>query len=227
MAGLRLNAGVYNNENILYESLIIEAVEMHSVDFYYIPRIFVAKDEILGEDRLSKFKDSYPIPMYMESQDGFEGQGAFLSKFGIQMEQSAHLMVARRSWEQAVGRFGKTVLPHRPAEGDLLYFPMSGGLFEIMFVQHQNPFYQLGQLYTYKLTVELFRYSSETLSTGIKEVDEFNKLGFKGMPGVATPEIPDLTTVPTDEQLSYGDNAKMKDKKDAFFFDKNNPFGAL
>jgi hypothetical protein len=102
MSGLRLFNEVYNNENILYESLITEALEIHSADFYYIPRTFVAKDEILGEDRLSKFKNAYPIPMYMETTNGFEGQGAFISKFGLTMEQQATLSVARRSWEAAV-----------------------------------------------------------------------------------------------------------------------------
>ena len=221
MSNLRLfNDFSYDNENSLYESLITEAIEIHSVDFYYIPRTLVSKDEILGEDRLSKFKNSYPISMYLESQDGFEGQGAFLSKFGLQMEQSAHLVCARRSWEQAVGRYGASILPNRPAEGDLLYFPLSGGLFEIMFVQHQNPFYQLGQLYTYKITVELFRYASEKMETGITKVDAFNDLS------LAAP-VADLATVNTDTPKSYGDNEKLKDKKDEFFFNENNPFGNL
>lgn len=220
MTSLRLFNTAYDNENALYESLITEAIDIHSVDFYYIPRSYVAKNEILGEDRLSKFKYAYPISMYLESQDGFEGQGAFLSKFGLQMEQSAHLMCAKRSWDQAVGRHGTSILPNRPAEGDLLFFPLSGGLFEIMFVQHQNPFYQLGQLYVYKLTVELFRYSSEKMETGIKEIDKFNDLN------LGVPEE-DLGTVNAELPKSYGDNVKLREEKDEFFFNENNPFGNL
>jgi hypothetical protein len=49
-------------------------------------------------------------------------------------------------------------------------------LFEIKFVQHQDPFYQLGKLYVYKLQVELFQYASERIDTGIKEVDAFESL---------------------------------------------------
>lgn len=164
------------NEQYLLEDIICESISIWGQDFYYIPRSLVAKDEILGEDRLSKFKTAYPIEMYLETVDGFEGQGAFIQKFGLMMEQSATLTVARRRWDQFVGRYGQTQLPNRPNEGDLLYFPLTGGLFEIKFVQHQDPFYQLGKLYVYKLQVELFQYSSEKMDTGIKEIDAFESL---------------------------------------------------
>jgi hypothetical protein len=92
------------------------------------------------------------------------------------MEQSATLVVARRRWDQLVGRYGVTQLPNRPCEGDLIYFPLTKGLFEIKFVKHQDPFYQLGKLYVYKLQVELFQYASEKIDTGIKEIDAFETL---------------------------------------------------
>ena len=114
--------------------------------------------------------------MYFENVDSLDGQGAFIQKFGLMMEQSATLVVARRRWDQMVGRYGATILPNRPCEGDLIYFPLSKGLFEIKFVKHQDPFYQLGKLYVYKLQVELFQYSSERIDTGIKEVDAFESL---------------------------------------------------
>lgn len=164
------------NEQYLLEDIICESISIWGQDFFYIPRTLVAKDEILGEDRLSKFKTAYPIEMYLETVDGFDGQGAFIQKFGLMMEQSATLTVARRRWDQLVGRYGQTQLPNRPCEGDLLYFPLTGGLFEIKFVQHQDPFYQLGKLYVYKLNVELFQYASEKLDTGIKEIDAFESL---------------------------------------------------
>jgi hypothetical protein len=164
------------NEQYLVEDLIIESLKIYGQEFFYIPRTLVSKDEILGEDRLSQFKSSFPIEMYFENVDSFAGQGAFIQKFGLMMEQSATLVVARRRWDQLVGRYGQTQLPNRPNEGDLLYFPLTKGLFEIKFVQHQDPFYQLGKLYVYKLQVELFQYSSERIDTGIKEVDVFESL---------------------------------------------------
>lgn len=164
------------DEQYLIEDLIVESLQIYGQDFFYIPRTLVAKDDILGEDRLSEFKQSYPIEMYLESTDGFEGQGAFIQKFGLMMEQSATLTVSRRTWERLVGRYGQTIIPARPNEGDLLYFPLTKGLFEIKFVKHQDPFYQLGKLYVYRLQVELFQYASEHIDTGIKEIDVFETL---------------------------------------------------
>ena len=103
-------------------------------------------------------------------------RSAFIQKFGLMIEQSATLVCARRRWEQFIGRYGATTIPTRPNEGDLIYFPLSKGLFEIKFVQHQDPFYQLGKLYVYKLQVELFQYSSERIDTGVAAVDAFETL---------------------------------------------------
>lgn len=164
------------NEQYLIEDLIIESLKIYGQEFFYIPRTLVSKDEILGEDRLSEFKSSFPIEMYFENVDSLDGQGAFIQKFGMMMEQSATLVVARRRWDQLVGRYDQTILPNRPCEGDLIYFPLSKAMFEIKFVKHQDPFYQLGKLYVYKLQVELFQYASERIDTGIKEVDVFETL---------------------------------------------------
>jgi hypothetical protein len=164
------------NEQLLVEDLIIESLRMYGNEVFYIPRTLVSKDEILGEDRLSLFRSSFPIEMYFENVDSYGGQGAFIQKFGLMIEQSATLVVARRRWDQFVGRYGVTTVPERPNEGDLIFFPLTNALFEIKFVQHQDPFYQLGKLYVYKLQVELFQYSSERIDTGIAEVDAFESL---------------------------------------------------
>lgn len=195
-----------------------EAIRQYGVDFYYIPRTLVSEDKVVGEDRLSEFKNSYPIICYMENADmGFEGQGAFASKFGLQMEQTATLTVAVKEWRKAVGKYGQTILPNRPAEGDLMFLPMTGGLFEINFVQHQNPFYQLGQMIVYKLTVELFRYSSEKIDTGRAGIDIFETL-----------KSTDVTVNPSaDTGGSFGDNDKLKTEAPGHFFNPGNPFGSL
>jgi hypothetical protein len=164
------------NEQYFHEDLIVESLHIYGTNFFYIPRTLVAKDEILGEDRLSKFKSAYEIEMYLENVDGFDGQGAFIQKFGLMMEQSATLVVAKRRWTQLIGRHGQTIIPERPCEGDLIYFPLTDGLFEIKFVTHQDPFYQIGKLFVYKLQVELFQYASERLSTGVSEIDDFETL---------------------------------------------------
>ena len=165
-----------HNEQYLVEDLIIESLKIYGQEMFYIPRSLVSKDNVLGEDRLSQFKTAFPIEMYFENVDSFGGQGAFIQKFGLMMEQSATLVVARRRWEQLVGRYGQTIIPTRPCEGDLIYFPLTKGLFEIKFVKHQDPFYQVGKLFVYKLQVELFQYASEKIDTGIKEIDVFETL---------------------------------------------------
>lgn len=164
------------NEQLLLEDVIVESLKHRGLLVYYIPREVVGKDQILGEDRLSKFKKAFGIEMYLENVDGFDGSGAFMSKFGLQLEQSATFTVARRTWEKAVGRYGVTNIPGRPNEGDLLYFPLSDSLLEIKFVDHQNPFYQLGKLYIYQLQVETFQYASEHIDTGIPSIDAFESL---------------------------------------------------
>lgn len=164
------------SEQMLIEDLIIESLRIYGNEVFYIPRTLVSKDNVLGEDRLSLFKSSFPIEMYFENVDSYGGQGAFIQKFGLMIEQSATLVVARRRWDQFVGRYGVTTVPDRPNEGDLIYFPLTNSLFEIKFVQHQDPFYQLGKLYVYKLQVELFQYSSERIDTGVAEVDVFESL---------------------------------------------------
>lgn len=215
MSTLRLHPANYGNQNLLVEKLMTEAIDIHSVEMFYIPRKLVAEDKIFGEDRLSEFKTAYPINVYMENAEtGFEGQQAFASKFGLQIEQSATIMIARRRWDQLVGRYKDTIIPSRPCEGDLLYFPMTDGLFEILFTQHQQPFYQLGQLYVYKLTIELFRYASERIDTGDDRIDIFADL-----------KSTDVTVNPEVGRLPNADNKEFLDKKDDILFDENNPFG--
>lgn len=224
------------NEQYLIEDLIIESLKIYGNEFFYIPRTLVSKDEILGEDRLSQFTSSFPIEMYFENVDNLAGQGAFIQKFGLMMEQSATLVVARRRWDQLVGRYGQTTLPNRPNEGDLIYFPLTKGLFEIKFVTHQDPFYQLGKLYVYKLQVELFQYASETIQTGIPDIDVFEELKSYGEYGLLL-ETGDLMLAEngqqlgggygTDEVTSFGDNEKFRKEMRDIIFNEDNPFGDI
>jgi hypothetical protein len=203
------------NEQLMYEDIIIESLDIYGVEMFYIPRTLIAKDDMLGEDRLSEFNNSYPICAYFEQIDNFEGQGSYIQKFGLMVEQSATLVVARRSWDQTVGRYGKTILPNRPAEGDLIYFPLSKGLFEIKYVQHQDPFYQIGKLYVYKLQVELFQYGSERITTGVEEIDTFESLKSFDATVNANVEVPD----------DYGKNTVFQTEAVDVIFTEQNPFG--
>lgn len=159
-------------EKRLYEDITIEALRIYGHDVYYIPRTIVDTNAIFNEDALSKFGESFQIEMYVENTDGFEGDGDLLSKFGVEIRDSMTLALSNRRWEQLVGRFQPTP-ESRPQEGDLIYFPLVNGLFEIRFVEDQSPFYQLQNLPTFKLTCELFEYGNEALDTGVEAIDSF------------------------------------------------------
>jgi len=160
--------GSVKSEQNLYEDLIIESLQLYGQDIVYIPRKEITHDEILNES-YSKFTDIYQIEMYIENQDGFEGDGDLLSKFGLEIRDQATFIVSKRRWEKQVGTWGDTL---RPMEGDLLFLPMANSIFEIRFVEHESPFYQLQNVPVYKLQAELFEYSDEVLDTGIGAIDK-------------------------------------------------------
>jgi hypothetical protein len=157
------------SEQRLIEDLTVEAIKMHGEDMVYIPRTLMNEDKLFGEDTQSKFDDGYSLEMYIESADGFEGDGDFVSKFGLEIRDSVSLIFSKKRFEQVV-TVNEASIP-KPREGDLIYFPLSKGLFEIKFVEHENPFYQLGKLHTYKVSCELFVYSHEEIDTGYSDID--------------------------------------------------------
>ena len=159
-------------EQSLYEDLIIEQLRIYGQDVYYIPRKLAGTDDIFGEDIGSSFEDAYLIEMYMETVDGYEGEKELMSKFGLDIQDDATFVVARRRWEQFVSIDNNLIVSSRPNEGDLIYFPKASKLFEITFVDHDDPFYQVHNLPTYKLKCKTFEYGSEAIDTGIAEIDE-------------------------------------------------------
>jgi hypothetical protein len=155
-------------EQNLIEDLIIESIRIYGFDIWYIPRTIVAKDELLNEDDLSTFNSAYMIETYIKNVDGFGGDGDFLSKFGLQINDTMTLTIAMRKFMEDVALFDGEV---RPNEGDLIYFPLNRKIFEVKFVEHEAIFYQMGKLQTYDLRCELFEYSQERFNTGIEEID--------------------------------------------------------
>ena len=158
-------------EQYLYEDLIIEQLRIYGQDVYYIPRRMVSEDELFGEDSLSKFEDAYLIEMYVDNNDGYEGEKELMSKFGLDIQDDATFTVSRRRWEQFVSVDNNLIVSLRPNEGDLVYWPKGNKLFEITFVDHDDPFYQVHNLPTYKLKCKTFEYGSEDIDTGIAEID--------------------------------------------------------
>ena len=158
-------------EQLLYEDLMIEQLKIYGQDVFYIPRTLVKEDELFGEDTLSKFGDAYQIEMYFENVEGYEGEKEIMSKFGLQMNEDVTFVVARRRFEQLVSHDSNLIIKTRPNEGDLIYFSKVSKLFEITFVDHDDPFYQVHNLPAFKLKCKTFEYSGEDLDTGITEID--------------------------------------------------------
>jgi len=160
-----------SSEQDLYESIIIECLKIYGFELFYIPRKSFNRDLILNEDSLSTYEYAYPIEMYFKNVTGFAGEGDLLTKFGVEIRDSASLIVSKRRWEKEVGRSGQAQLTTRPAEGDIVYFPLTNSIFEIRRVEDREPFFQIGKLYVYELQVELIQYSSERVTTGVDAID--------------------------------------------------------
>lgn len=164
------NFNTRSEQNVL-EDLIVESIRIYGIDVFLCPRTVNDKDEIYGEDPTTSYESSYPIEMYIRNIDGYEGDGVFLSRFGVEIRDQITLSVAIRTYRTEVGRFNNTT---RPKEGDLVWFtlnPERPQLFQIKYVNDRSMFYQLGTLQLYDITCELFEYSGERLATGIPGVD--------------------------------------------------------
>lgn len=160
----------YSGEQNVIEDLSIEIIKTMGRDILYIPREQFDKDIEFGEASY-KYNKIFPIEMYIASVSGFEGEGDIISKFGLEVRDKVTFVVSRKRFKQEVTDHYQIV--NRPREGDLIYFPITKGLFEINFVEHENPFYQAGKLYTYLLICELttLDLSNDEISTGESDVD--------------------------------------------------------
>ena len=161
-----------STEQQLYEDLVVESLRLYGHEVFYLPREVVEEDTILNEDVQSKYGDAYSVEMYIENTDGFEGEGDLMSKFGIQIRDQATFVISLRTWERFISLDSNLATSFRHNEGDLIYFPLSGSMFEIKFVEHEDPFYQVGKLFVFKLRAELFEYSQEDFDTGIGDIDQ-------------------------------------------------------
>ena len=233
--------GGRSSEQLLMEDIVIECLKIYGFDTYYIPRAAVNEDKILGEDVLNRYSSAYPLEMYMQNVTGFEGDGDLLTKFGVEFRDTATFVVARRRWDEVIARSGDAVLTTRPAEGDIIYFPLTKAFFEIKRVDSTDPFFQVGKLYVYKMECELMQYSSERFDTGVSEIDsiadgdsldinEFNLLLQSGDRALLEEYSPagivlqsyNLTTI-----LPNVDNEDFRGEISVLDFSERNPFGEI
>ena len=164
------------SEQNLVQDLINEQLRMYGVEVHYLPRKYMNEKTVIREVVQSIFDDSYPLEAYLDNFDGYADNPTLLSKFGIEQTNEVTLVISRERWETYIQPLLKNEsnvkLTTRPKEGDLVYFPLGDRLFEIKYVEHEKPFYQLRKNYVYTLKCELFRYEDEIIDTGVAEIDD-------------------------------------------------------
>lgn len=167
------------SEQSLIDDLIVESIQINGMLIYYIPRSFQKFDPLFGEDPLSQFKTVYPIEAFLNNVAGYEGDRELITKFGLELRDKSTFLISRRRFNQVAqnnpallvgeGKPGPTEV--RPMEGDLLFLPMTDDLYEVRYADNISTFYQWGGRYVWKITAEKFEYSSETIQTGIPDID--------------------------------------------------------
>ena len=150
-SGSRFRANGSAQEQKTIENLIVETIEIYGQDIYYVPRTIVNKDSVFGEDSDTKFESAKAIRAYVNNAEGWEGQGELLSKFGVRIEDKTTFIFSRDKFKEHVDDSTVLNVEGRPNEGDLIWFPVTKHLFQIMFVEAEKPFYQLGKGYVLSL----------------------------------------------------------------------------
>ena len=169
-------------EQRLIQELINEQLQIYGVEVTYIPRKFVRQETIIREVTSSRFDDNFAIEAYVSNYDGYMGSGDILTKFGMSLKDELTLIISKERFEDFISPFlsimdpEEIILSTRPREGDIIYFPLGKRLFEVKFVEHEKPFYQLGKTYVYELQCELFELEDEVggftnSNTTVEEID--------------------------------------------------------
>ena len=163
-------------EQGLVQDLVNEQLRMYGIECHYIPRKLMTSRTIMKEVTESRFEQAFPLEAYLMNIDGYAGSGDILSKFGVRVTDEATFVISKERFEEAVAPFLEQdddyTLSNRPKEGDLIFFPLGKRMFEIKFVEHERPFYQLQKNYVYQLQCELFEYEDEVIDTNVNTIDE-------------------------------------------------------
>jgi hypothetical protein len=232
------NTSGTTSEQRLVEDIIIESLQIYGHDTFYLPRTSVRRDQLFGEDILSRFTQSYPIEMYLSDVTGWSGQGELMTKFGLSLQNEVTFIVSKRRWEEAVSmKTDDLQLPTRPAEGDLVFLPKTNAFFEITYVDHLTPFYQLNKFFVYTLSCSLFRYSSQEINTGRGQIDDRVVGSFDQLKNAITDQEGDLMESMSGSPLEEADAIRKKlfptddrghiqtEKDELLDFTIENPFG--
>ena len=163
-----------SGEQNLYQDLVDEQIKLFGSDIYYLPRT-ILQDYTLDDIIYSKYETQFQVEMLLQNVEGFGDQSEFISKFGLRITDEVKFRVSTRRWDEAASGYDLNV-NGRPNEGDLLYFPLTQDLYEIKFVERENPFYQFGKLQFYTMTAEIYEIGNDNIDVGVEEIDEIETL---------------------------------------------------
>ena len=223
-------------EESFYEEIYREVIDLYGYEVQYIFRDVIESEpgnsntlNVLNDYLESQFNEAITIPVYIENVDGFEGEGNLLAKFGFELRDSCTFILSQSTWreeyqasnyahrerndeDRSDDHLPETPANRRPYEGDLIYLPFSKSFFEIMEVEHEQPFYQVNNLPAYMLRCELFEFNAEEFDTDIEEVDVLNAYDPETDPFAQNKVFDDIENDKTDEGL--------------IDFSESNPFGS-
>jgi len=208
-----------SSEQYLIEDLVIESIRIYGHELYYLNRKIDSEDKLLNEDDTPIYDDAYQVEMYIKNVEGFEGEGDFLSRFGLQVRDSITFTIGMRVFEQDVGVFYNAA---RPMEGDAIYLPLTGKMYEIQHVEHESIFYQMGNLQVFDLRCELMEFSGQRFNTGYKFIDEI----YEYTDLTRVEEVVKGEPLAVEDLDSIADNIVIETEGDNILdFSEENPFG--
>ena len=194
----------YIGEQRLLNDLTVETIKAMGQDCIYLPREYLSIDEIFGEDPKTRFKNGYILEMYPVETLRFGGSKDVMTKFGISITSRVTLEFAKTRFRDEITKKQPEI--ERPRDGDLIYMPIPNILFEINYINDEEPFYQFGILTTFTVTCELFTYSHEEIDTGITELDEVyeKRTNFATIVGVTGNSLSGVTLYQGGETVYQG-----------------------
>lgn len=205
------------NEQNLIDDLVIESIRLYGIDVSYISGSFNNRDSILNEDDTPIYDEMFEFEVYVKNVDGFEGEGDFLSKFGLEIRDQVTFTVAIRTFERFVTRNDQTRV--RPKENDIIWLPLNRKMYRITYVEHESVFYQAGALQVYDIKCELMEYSNETFDTGRPDIDNY-------FDDVKTTEITNLEDL--EESDPFAQNLQFEETADDIIdFSEIDPFSEV
>lgn len=203
------------NEQSLLFNVTQELINNHGVDVYYIENKYVNVDSIYGEDRKPNLTNATKIVVYINAAAQPYDTGPTFSKFGFFNPSNIDLVVSRKEWNEIFGTL-------RPLEGSLIYIPSwdvtgPNDFLKIDFVDKYaaDNFYPLGITPTFTLQCSKWQYASETVATGIPDIDSI-------LPNFSNDTTVNANLNPTEHKDNTNLPSYSENKID---WTENNPFG--